>query len=77
MKQLCGNRYNNREGILENVFHAEALKFNYYNLVKKGYKLTTDLNNKKKIEFFEKCNSRKVIPLPSFTKIKDQTLYLT
>ncbi len=50
---------------------------NYYNVVKRGCQLSTDQSNKMKIDFFNICNSRKVIPLPSFTKIKDKTLYLT
>ena len=62
---------------LNKVFHEDAHKMEYYNMVKKGYVASDDAVKVRSIEYFNKCAKQKIVPIPAFIKVKDQKLYLT
>ena len=80
IQNLFGKKVKKKDTKLDNlnkVFHEDAHKMEYYNMAKKGYVVSDDAVKARSIEYFHKCAQQKAHPIPAFTKIKDQQLYLT
>ena len=41
----------------------------YYNVVKKGYIVESNIEKERHLKWLESCEKQKVIPIPSYVKI--------